>query len=57
MVIGKHEGEISFDQFDMLIGQMVREFDQKGLIDRTPLNHRLEVEDAAGPILPRQGTG
>ena len=52
MVIGKHEGEISFDQFDMLIGQMVREFDEKGLIDRTPLNHRLEVEDAAGLSFP-----
>ena len=52
MVIGKHEGEISFDQFDMLLGQMVREFDEKGLIDRTPLNHRLEVEEAAGLSFP-----
>ena len=41
-VIGKHEGEITFDAFDRVIGEMVSEFDAAGLIDRTPLPHRLE---------------
>ena len=36
-VIGKHEGELPYDSFDDLLGQMVTEFDTEGLIDRTPL--------------------
>jgi hypothetical protein len=36
-VMGKHEGEMSFESFDGLISQMVTEFDAKDLIDRTPL--------------------
>ena len=41
-VIGKHEGEITFDVFDRLIGEMVSELDAAGLIDRRPLPSRLE---------------
>ncbi len=41
-VIGKHEGEIALDSFDSLIGEMVSQFDTKGLIDRRPLEFRLE---------------
>ena len=41
-VVGKHEGEISADAFDNLIGEMVSYFDQRGLMDRTPLPFRLE---------------
>ena len=33
-VIGKHEGEMSFEAFDGLIGQMVAEFDAKGTLNR-----------------------
>jgi DNA-binding beta-propeller fold protein YncE len=33
-VIGKHEGEMAYDQFDDLISQMVTEFDGLGLLDR-----------------------
>ena len=33
-VIGKHEGEISYEPFDQLIGQMVAQFDAEGLLDR-----------------------
>ena len=36
-VMGKHEGEMSFESFDGLISQMVTEFDAKDLIDRKPL--------------------
>ena len=51
-VIGKHEGEITFEQFDPIIGQMVEEFDGKGLIDRSPLSHRLEEEGASALSFP-----
>ena len=36
-VIGKHEGELSYEQFDTLISQMVSEFDEAGILDRTPV--------------------
>ena len=41
-IIGKHEGEITFEGFDTVIAQMVEEFEGKGILDRTPLNHRME---------------
>ena len=37
-VIGKHEGEISYDSFDNLLGQMLAEFEAGGLLDPTPLS-------------------
>ncbi len=43
-IIGKQEGEITFEQFDPLIAEMVEEFDGEGLIDRTPLAYRAERE-------------
>ena len=36
-VIGKHEGELTFDQFDTLMSGMVAEFDEAGIIHRSPL--------------------
>ena len=36
-VIGKHEGELTFDQFDTLLSGMVAEFDEAGGIHRSPL--------------------
>ena len=36
-VIGKHEGEITYDDLDRLLGQMVAEFDAQGLLDRNPV--------------------
>ena len=36
-VIGKHEGELSYEQFAPLISQMVAEFDEAGILDRTPV--------------------
>ncbi len=43
-VIGKHEGEIALEPFDRIIGEMVREFDEQGEIDRRPLRFKLERE-------------
>lgn len=48
-VIGKHEGEISYEPFDQLLGQMVAEFDTKGVLDRTPLRFHLDREPT-GPL-------
>ena len=36
-VIGKHEGELTFEQFDQLMGGMVAEFDELGILQRSPL--------------------
>ena len=36
-VIGKHEGELTFEQFDTLLGGMVVEFDELGIMQRSPL--------------------
>ena len=44
-IIGKHEGEITFEEFDSVIAQMVEEFDGHGLIDRTPLSYRMEERE------------
>ena len=51
-IIGKHEGEITFEDFDPIIGQMVAEFDESGLIDRTSLSFRTEQEVASGLSFP-----
>src|SRR5438874_1260633 len=36
-VIGKHEGELQFEPFDRLIGEMVTEFEAAGVLDRRAL--------------------
>lgn len=36
-VIGKHEGELTFEQFDTLMSGMVAEFDELGIMQRAPL--------------------
>ena len=51
-IIGKHEGEITFEQFDPLIGQMVAEFDGQGLMDRSPSSYRLEEESGSALSFP-----
>ncbi|PKB67894.1 MAG: alkyl hydroperoxide reductase [SAR202 cluster bacterium Io17-Chloro-G4] len=37
-VIGKHEGELPYEDFDNLLSQMVAEFDTEGLLDHKALN-------------------
>ena len=41
-VIGKHEGEITYEQLDSLLSQMVAEFDERNLLDRRPLSISVE---------------
>ena len=43
-VIGKHEGELSYEDMDRLVGQMVAEFDERGLLDRKPISIATEAE-------------
>ena len=47
-VVGKHEGELSYEAFDGLISQMIAEFDSQGILNhdhlrrlsREPITHR-----------------
>jgi hypothetical protein len=51
-VIGRHEGEITFDALDNLIQQMIAEFDAKGLLVHQPLPTRLEKRlERQSPLL------
>ena len=36
-ILGRHEGEITFDAFDRVIGDMITEFEVRGTLDRTPI--------------------
>lgn len=49
-VIGKHEGEFSFEAFDGLLAEMAGAFDAAGLLDRRPLHFRPEPMPT-GPLL------
>ena len=51
-IIGKQEGEITFEDFDPIIGQMLEEFDGKGLINRTTRIDKLEAERESGLSFP-----
>jgi sugar lactone lactonase YvrE len=49
-VIGKHEGEFPLEPFDQLIGDMVQEFELRGLLDRRPLALTTEARAADTPL-------
>ena len=36
-ILGRHEGEITFDAFDRVIWDMITEFEARGTLDRTPI--------------------
>ena len=36
-ILGRHEGEITFDAFDRVIRDMISEFEARGTLDRTPI--------------------
>ena len=36
-ILGRHEGEITFDAFDRVIRDMITEFEVRGTLDRTPI--------------------
>ena len=47
-VIGKHEGELPYEAFDDLLGRIIAEFDEQGMIDRRSLGLKPEaVEESA----------
>ena len=46
-VIGKHEGELPFEQFDPLVGGMLSEFEERGLLDHGP--SRVDLTQASEP--------
>lgn len=50
-VIGRHEGEFVFEEFDRLTGEMVREFDAQGWLDRRPLVWAAERPGSGAPLL------
>ncbi|MCH7906603.1 MAG: alkyl hydroperoxide reductase [Chloroflexi bacterium] len=50
-VIGKHEGELAYEEFDRLIGDMTAEFKRVELINPAPLPYQLEAaKEAARPM-------
>ncbi len=51
-VIGKHEGELPYEAFDDLIGRMIAEFDEKGLIDRRDLGLKPDAVEASALAFP-----
>ena len=51
-VLGKHEGEIPHHAFDRLLGEMVKEYDAKGLMDRRPLDYKLESLESSPLSFP-----
>lgn len=51
-VIGKHEGEFDFKAMDQVIGRMLDEFREKGLLDRTPLEFQPEQEVPSPLLFP-----
>ena len=36
-VIGKHEGELPYESLDQMLSQMIEQFDQEGLLTRSPV--------------------
>jgi hypothetical protein len=49
-VIGKHEGELPFEPFDRLLGEMVQEFDAAGVLDRRPLAIAADAAPSGAPL-------
>jgi len=43
-IVYRRSGEGVYEPFDHLIGQLITEFDRRGLLDRTPLKFKLERE-------------
>lgn len=50
-VVGAHAGEGIFEPFDRAIAEVIRVFDGKGTLNRTPLKHALEKHTLADSVL------
>ena len=51
-IIGRHEGEITFEGFDPLIATMVEEFEGAGLLKRQALGFKMEEETPSALSFP-----
>ncbi len=51
-VVGKHEGEMTFEAFDGLIGKMVAEYDAEGILDHQPRPSTFQTTDDTGLSFP-----
>ena len=51
-VIGKHEGELPYEAFDDLLGRMIAEFDENGMIDRRNLGLVPEAVEQSALAFP-----
>ena len=51
-VIGKHEGELPYEAFDDLLGRMIAEFDEQGMIDRRSLGLKPEPAEQSALAFP-----
>ena len=61
-VLGKHEGELPYEAFDRLLGDMVKAFDAEGRLDRRPLEYHREALESAplsfpGKVLADEANG
>ena len=51
-VIGKHEGELTYEDMDRLLGEMVAEFDAEGLLDRQAVAYAVEPDPSTPLSFP-----
>ena len=54
-VVGGHSGEGIYPLFQPIIESLVHEFDEKGILDRTPIGFRLEKEGLPETVLSFPG--
>ena len=50
-ILGRHEGEITFDAFDRVIRDMITEFEGRGTLDRTPIPGLSVHKEEGGTLL------
>ncbi|HLF03744.1 MAG TPA: thioredoxin-like domain-containing protein, partial [Dehalococcoidia bacterium] len=51
-VIGKHEGELPYEAFDNILGEMISQFSAQGLLDRTPVSFQPDQAAASALSFP-----
>jgi len=51
-VIGKHEGELPYEAFDNILGEMISQFSAQGLLDRTPVSFQPDQAVASALSFP-----
>ena len=49
-ILGRHEGEITFEGFDRVISDMITEFESRGTLDRTPIPGLYEHKEEGGRL-------